>query len=237
MLFRSFIVTDTYRRTGGSADSERLLFYVDNTTKQIVYRKQLDRFTIEYTLPDAPQDVVELIKVSKNIYGGITALYCYDDGAGGLLTGSFTAMPGVDTVAIGTDNGLFSSLSLIPTIGTVANFLLKQGSVPFSSKDEGNLVPSTASIIDFVLRLNIVNLQEQTSSGSMTLGTGTVSDFSLKSVINNLEEQTSNGLLAATTATVLTFLIKTTVIEISQYGIESAELVPTSGTIISFTLG
>src|SRR5690606_6423249 len=80
------VVTDTYRRTGGSADSERLLFYVDNTTKQIVYRRQDDRYQTVYTLPAAPADVVELLKVSKNLYGGLTVLYCYDDGTGELVT-------------------------------------------------------------------------------------------------------------------------------------------------------
>src|SRR5690554_415311 len=84
------IVTDTYRRTGGSADSERLLFYVDNTSKQIVYRRQNDRYQVAYALPSAPADIVELLKVSKNIYGGLTVLYCYDDGTGRLKTGSLT---------------------------------------------------------------------------------------------------------------------------------------------------
>src|SRR5690554_2053224 len=101
--YTPFIVTDTYRRTGGSADSERLLFYVDNTTKQIVYRRQNDRYQTAYTLPAAPSDVVEILKVSKNLYGGLTVLYCYDDGTGDLKTGSFTARAAEDVVHVNTD--------------------------------------------------------------------------------------------------------------------------------------
>src|SRR5690554_2588102 len=55
------IVTDTYARTYGSAASERLLFYVNGTTNQIEYRRQLDRYNVAYQLPNAPADVVEIL--------------------------------------------------------------------------------------------------------------------------------------------------------------------------------
>jgi len=158
--FNPQVITNTYRRTGSIGDSEILLFYVDNATKQIVYRKQLDRFGVTYTLPEAPSDVIELLKVSKNLYGGITVLYCYDDGSGGLLTGSTTARSNVDELHIGTDDNIKDKSSTTPLSGSLLSFTIKLGSVLVSAYEESSSAPTTGQIINFTLRPAQVTMED-----------------------------------------------------------------------------
>ena len=231
------IVTDTYRRTGGSADSERLLFYVDNNTKQIVYRRQDDRYQTVYTLPSAPADVVELLKVSKNLYGGLTALYVYEDGTGQLTTGSFTARSDVAQVHIGSDGNQTSPAEIKPKSAEVINFTLKAGLKSVDVIDTTELLPTSATITNFSLRDNTVSLNEQTSSANIVPAAATVTNFELKSTIRPLQDQVSSASFLADTASINAFLLKDTLIYVEPYETESAELTPTSATITNFSLG
>ena len=234
--YNPFIVTDTYRRTGGSGDSERLLFYVDNTTKQIVYRRQLDRFTIEYTLPDAPQDVVELIKVSKNIYGGLTVLYCYDDGAGGLLTGSFTATAGEDVMHIGTDDTLVSHATLSPLSGSLLSFKLGVALVLYQATEATSLIPFSGSLVGFELRSSN-NFLEPMSETLLVSTEGNILNFELKSSTVSLLDQNSTATLAVGTGSILNFTLVVTKIATEPANADTATLVSSSGTLTTFTLG
>jgi len=231
------IVTDTYRRTGGSEDSERLLFYVDNTAKQIVYRRQLDRFQTVYTLPSAPSDVVELLKVSKNLYGGLTVLYCYDDGAGGLLTGSFTARDFANGVNIGTDGFVKEKTKFQPSEGTVLSFVLMISSVETGNQVSATqLTPSNGSILEFNIRSSTIKLNPQTSSGSIaSITNGTIDAFSIKESIIFVEQSASGSLSVNADGSIDSFALKETLIEVSEQDI--AELLVGTGDITTFTLG
>lgn len=231
------IVTDTYRRVGGSVNSERVLFYVDNTTKQIVYRRQNDRYQIVYALPSAPADIVELLKVSKNLYGGLTALYCYDDGTGSLKTGSFTARDDEDVVNIGTDRHPESQASVTAASGSIVDFVLKSNVKETEHVDKVSFIPDSGTIIDFVLRENTVNLNNKTCTASVSPATGTISDFSLKSVQIDAEPQKSSASISVTSGIMQDFLLKQTLISIDSYGVEDAEMTVVSGQIANFFLG
>jgi len=237
------IVTDTYRRTGGSSDSERLLFYVDNTTKQIVYRKQLDRFGVVYTLPAAPQDIVELLKVSKNLYGGLTVLYCYDDGAGGLLTGSFTARDFVDGIHIGTDGFVKETYSLFQEKdGTIETFNIKQAKLFIEALELISPVSGNGLITDFILESKTVHLNTQTSEDSIifvidgTIGTFAIVDES-DPVILLSDQQNSNTFIANTDGDIQSFVLKNSIIQIPQQTELAIELLISAGTVNTFTLG
>jgi hypothetical protein len=238
------VVTDTYTRTGGSASSERLLFYVDDATKQIVYRKQLDRYQTVYTLPNAPSDGVEILKISKNLYGGLTVLYCYDNagtglGGGSLVTSSFTARASVDGVNIGTDGTLVSSQTVVPSTGSITGFVLKEAIISVGEQSSsGSLTQGTGLITNFEIRSSILNLNEQTDSASLVNNTGaSVTNFELKDSIVNLEEQTdSASLVNSTGASVTNFELKVTLIQLSSEA-EQSTLTPSTGSISVFTLG
>ena len=237
--YNPVIVTDSYDRTSTSITSERLLFYVDNATKQIVYRRQLDRFQTVYTLPAAPSDVVELIKVSKNIYGGLTVLYCYDDGAGGLLTGSFTATDGVDRLNVGTDGRLVEEASLYAGAGTILSFGLKDAVISTNPVDDSSILAyGLGSILNFDVRSSEVMLQEQTSTDTLAAGTGSVLNFNIKDVRILTEEQKDNTAMVPTASSgaILNFNIKDVLIQLSNE-LESATVSASIGTLLNFNLG
>jgi len=239
--YNPFIVTDTYIRSGDSADSERLLFYVNNTTKQIVYRKQLDRFTIEYTLPDAPQDIVELIKVSKNIYGGITALYCYDDGAGGLLTGSFTAKMIDNQVDPGTDGFQKSKVSLVTSVATFVNFSLAVKGLQALYSDSLNLLPTNANLSGFFLGQKVANIFA-TDTPDLSFGTADLVEFLLEFVpppeIYLLVDTGNLENISFIESTLISFSLKETILTLNIDASENiTNIAITSATLTSFSLG
>jgi len=237
--YNPFIVTDTYRRTGGSADSERLLFYVDNTTKQIVYRRQLDRFTIKYTLPDAPQDVVELIKVSKNIYGGITALYCYEESPGVLTTGSFTALLSSEELALGTDGEIGGIVSLETNTAFLENFSIAVKRLQVSANDSTSLQQSSSTLNSFSIESSLVNTASS-SSTSFGLITAGLQDFLLESSVTpvNLSEQTdATNALVVSDAALLGFSLKVIKITFSAVPDTTVTLANTSASLNNFELG
>lgn len=228
------IVTDTYLRLGGPAASARILFYVDNTTKQVVYRLQDDRFGVVYTLPNAPSDVVEILKVSKNLYGGLTVLYVYEDSPGNLTTGSFTARDAVDVVNIGTDGNQKSRGELSATSGYVSSFLLVVRLKEAVVTNTAALAPATGTISDFKLGNN--RLEGGVSRATLSSSTGTVSDFSLKGQ-RTLYETGDAAELESLTGEVTDFFLKETLIELSSYGVEEAELTAVTGQVTDFLLG
>ena len=206
------IVTDTYYRKGGSADSERFLFYVNSATNQVVYRKQNDRYGIEYSLPASSGDVVELLKVSKNLYGGLTVLYCYEDSPENLTTESFTARPGEDIAHIGTDGKLLSISNISASSASLFNFSLEIKGFKVSLIDTASLVPDNANILKFVLRSSIVELE-----------------------LTEPTEQAIN--LSITSATVESFLLETVQVEVPILLEEASfNLSITSSDVISFSL-
>ena len=241
--YNPFIVTDNYTRGSDSTASERLLFYVKDSTKQIVYRKQLDRFEVEYTLPDAPQDVVELLKVSKNIYGGLTVLYCYDDGAGGLLTGSFTARDFVDGIHIGSDGFVKEQYSeFMPKEGTILSFSIKDSVVFLSlTEDSTDLLPGNGTIPIFVLKSSILEFNEQTDSSSIfSITNGSIDNFVLLAQdpeVSTEDQEDVGSLVINTDGTISTFLLKVTKIVAPEQTDPTIELVTSAGVVDTFTLG
>lgn len=231
-----YIVTDTYRRTGGSADSERLLFYVDNTTKQIVYRRQNDRYQTSYPLPAAPNDVVEILKVSKNIYGGLTVLYVYEDN-GQLTTGSFTARFAEDAVAIGTDGDIVDSLEQKVLSGTVTLFSLKEGAVNVAGESSSMLSGISGAITFFELRPAQIFLNEQEDTSAVLANSGTVSLFELKSSLINVGPFESSSNILHSSGDITLFNLAFSRIDIESFEGESTSVVPISGDITTFNLG
>jgi hypothetical protein len=232
------IVTDTYIRTGGSADSTRILFYVDASTNQTVYRLQADRFGVVYTLPNAPQNVIELLKVSKNLYGGLTVLYTYDDTTGALVTGSFTALDGTKRMHIGSDGNDISRSSMNPVSSEITTFTLKIGAVEVLVEEAPVFQPATGTIF-FELKSPQLLLQEQTdSSVPLAAASASISTFLLGVSKVTLQEQTDSSVpLAAASASVVTFLLKQTIVVLTPQTGDTATLSGATGSIATFTLG
>lgn len=233
------IVTDTYIRTGGSADSTRILFYVDNATKQIVYRLQADRFGTVYTLPNAPQNVVEILKVSKNLYGGLTVLYVYDDTTGSLVTGSFTALYGTDKIHIGSDGNDLSQGFMAPSFSEIILFTLKLSTVNTLAVENSAFQASSATVSSFSLEAVEENLQTQTSlTVPFLVASASVTSFVLKSSIINLNTQTSVApAFVPSTANITTFLLKETVISLNTQTSSATTMSTSTSSITTFTLG
>jgi hypothetical protein len=234
------IVTDSYTRTGSAADSTRILFYIDASTNQIVYRLQADRFGVVYTLPNAPQAVVEILKVSKNLYGGLTVLYVYDDTTGELVTGSFTALDGTDRLRIGSDGNDVSRNLMTPSFSELTLFSLKEAVVSTSAQvNLNNLQFTSGAITNFELRPAQVFLNTQTSTAvPLSSASGSVTNFFLKSAVVSAGTQTSNATpLTYGTGTVTNFVLKETLISLNPQSSTAVTLSSTSGSLTTFTLG
>lgn len=248
------VVTDTYRRTGGSADSTRILFYVDNTTKQIVYRLQDDRFGVVYTLPNASSDVVEILKVSKNIYGGITVLYVYEESPGNLTTGSFTARPFASGVHVGTDARLLSeSKPSAPVQSSVTQFRLGQGAVRVDVENATFASPSASQIITFGIRPAQVSMEDLGAVSPVSIRGkqagatyGSITDFDIKSSVIYLEDvakapiEANSSIPVPTSSSILQFNLRLdAVIKLSNAPSlsEGRDLEAASASIITFTIG
>src|SRR5690554_297548 len=233
------IVTDTYRRTGGSADSERLLFYVDNTTKQIVYRRQNDRYQTAYALPSAPSDVVEILKVSKNIYGGLTVLYCYDDGLGNLETGSFTASVGPNTHGIGADDNIVDNF-ILSTEGSLPYFSLKKAAVRTFDTSKSELYESSGAVLLFELKDSRINLSGGVSTSSFQSNSADVLQFSLdvERVPVSFTAEPSSSALSQDDAQITSFELRVARTPVFLDGGEdSVQFSQQSGTVTNFSLG
>jgi len=236
------IVTDTYRRTGGSADSERLLFYVDDATKQIVYRRQADRYGVVYNLPSAPSEIVEILKVSKNLYGGLTVLYVYESSPGHLSTGSFTARNLASGVEVGSDNNQVSSTAIKPVDGSITSFNLEHALVSVNAVNSSVLKPATGTIRDFQLQAANRDFDLGLSSATMTVNTGTVTpDFELRVAITHVPLSAENDLatLSINTGTILPnfeLRVARTPIYLGER-VSAASLSATSGAMTTFSLG
>jgi len=233
--FAPHIVTDTYRRTGGPADSERFLFYVSSSTNQIVYRRQNDRYGVEYALPSAPSDVVDLLKVSKNLYGGLTVVYCYES-SGELEVGSFTARYAVDAVAIGTDGRLEDTVTMLPTSGSVTEFRLKIAGIPATASETAEMSVSSGAITNFELRSAQLYLDAEVDTVTMSPTSGTISSFTLKDILVTSEEIVDTSTMSVTSGTIPSFVLKEARIDINAEE-DPVTMLVSSGTITSFTLG
>lgn len=120
--------TRNYKRGSSTADSERILFYIKTSTKQVVYRKQTERFLMEHTLPSAPQDVQELLVVGKDLLGGLTVVGVYEDPTDGIKAYSWTAINDLSDVVIDDDRYMiedpnFSVEEVRATISYVFSFV------------------------------------------------------------------------------------------------------------------
>lgn len=232
------IVTDNYYRTASSIISERLLFYVKDSTKQIVYRKQNDRYQTEYTLPSAPSDVVEILKVSKNLYGGLTVLYCYESG-GELVTGSFTARPATDTVETATDRGGYREdvPVFISGSASIPAFELKVSVInPEDTVEQLTVMGSgSVSLTNFLVKDTEVQRSAEDSVVSLTTGSGTVTNFSVKLAQQLLEASETQEVLTTGTVTMSNFLVKVALIAFDAE--DSVTFQGSSGTITNFSLG
>lgn len=229
------IVTDTYRRTGGSADSTRYLFYVDVVTKQIVYRAQLDRFGVVYTLPNAPSDVVELLKVSKNLYGGLTALYSYEESPGKLSTGSFTAKMPDDKVDPGTDGFQKSSAAIGIAEAGFKQFILKVGGVILAPEDLVSLYISDATLPTFFFGEKTSEIEAEDIASVIILDAD-LSEFSLKSsTIDTLAEDEAT--ISITDAEMKQFSLKETLIPLEAKDSNTATITITDTSLLTFSLG
>ena len=230
------IVTDSYHRTAPSISSERLLFYIKTSTKQLVYRKQLDRYQIEYTLPDAPSDIVELFEVSKNLYGGLTTLFCYENVSGDLVTGSFTARAEADVIKLGTDGNLSDEGKFSVVSGTIPSFVLKLGLIGQEATDSSSFVISSGTISSFDIASTELFLSEQTDTASFGVSSGTVSSFNIREPIVRTEEQTDSSTFLTTSGTLSEFELRVAVLSLSSEA-ESSTFSVSSGTLTTFTLG
>lgn len=241
--YTPYIVTDNYNRLLDSSQSERLLFFVKDSTKQIVYYRQSDRYDIEYTLPDAPNDVVEILKVSKNIYGGLTVLYCYEDTSGDLVTGSFTARSSADEVNINTDRNFDSRAETQPTQGSVTSFTFKLASIQTSGDSSALASPITGTLNNFELRsANIMFTAEPDStSATPAASSGSVSNFVFKSSLIDLEPEIDNtsAVPSAASGAVSNFTLKETLIIINTLDVDTVTATPssTTGSVSGFVLG
>lgn len=237
--YTPYIVTDNYYRTASSIISERLLFYVKDSTKQIVYRKQNDRYQTEYTLPSAPSDVVEILKVSKNLYGGLTVLYCYEDVSGDLVTGSFTARPAPDTVETATDRGGYREDVPVFISGSanLPAFELKVSVInPEDTVEQLTLIGSgSASLTNFLIKNTEVQKSAEDSQLMLTTGSGTVTNFSVQLAQQLLEASETQEVFTTGTVTMSNFLVKVALIPFDAE--DSVTFQGSSGTITNFSLG
>src|SRR5690554_710587 len=230
------IVTDSYIRTGGTTGSTRILFYVDNATKQIVYRLQDDRFGVVYTMPSAPGDIVEILKVSKNLYGGLTVLYCYEDSPGSLKTGSFTARSAEDQVEVGTDG--FQDIDTVAVkAGTIVGMSIgiKEGLITAGERNSLALSSQGLVFTDFLILTKEINLPPKEDSISLNSGDLLFSNFLIKSVVRVFEDQRDAVELASDSLTMPTFTIAEALISTEAY--DSISLEATSITFSTFSIG
>jgi hypothetical protein len=232
------IVTDNYYRTSANITSERLLFYVKASTNQIVYRKQNDRYQVEYSLPSAPADVVEILKVSKNLYGGLTVLYCYESG-GELVTGSFTARPAPDTVETATDRGGHREdlPMFLAGAASIPAFELKVSVInPEDTVDQVSIIDSgSVSLTGFLVKDTEVQRSAEDSVVSLTTGSGAVTNFSVQLAQQLVEASEEQTMFTTGSVSLSNFLVKVALITFDAE--ESATIQGSSGTITNFSLG
>lgn len=232
------IVTDTYRRTGGSDASTRFLFYIKASTKQIVYRKQLDRFEIEYQVPNAPADVVEILRVSKNIYGGLTVLYVYEDVSGDLVTGSFTARSNADQATLGTDGEIEAGASFSAKSGEVTAFDMAETLVTVNAASLATFNATGGSVTAFdvgtvqtILGNDLPPVPDITDTAIFAANSSTITfDVRDPQVIFTAEVDTSS--FTATGETITFDLAETLVNFVAET--ETVSFTANSGSITSF---
>lgn len=216
------IVTDTYRRTGDSADSERLLFYVDNATNQMVYRKQLDRYQTAYQLPSSPSDVVEILKVSKNLYGGLTVLYVYEDTPGSLLTGSYTARSAPDTVTLNTDGTFEPSEAEVSVVSSSLETLSIVEGLVGSSAESSSEVSVEGYTIALSVRSNEIDLRGTSDSASVSPSFGGLSNLEIKSSVITTDVQNDFAAVSTTSGNLSKLEIAKTLIITHQEDLEAS---------------
>lgn len=230
------IVTTTYRRTGGAGDSERLLFYVDGNTQQIVYRRQLDRYGSVYNLPVVSGGVVELLKVSKNLYGGLTAVYATEVSAGVLQTGSFTARDFAGGVNLGTDGTPIDVAVPVAYAGIPVAFNLRPALVTFTSTSTVGISASSGTVLGFKVVSKIIERSAVPDTTQFLASAGTVPVFEIKSVQRLLTAPTEQGTQLPNLGAVPTFNINLTLIEMLDNP-ETIQITSTTGSVNTFTIG
>lgn len=203
------IVSDTYYRQGGTADSERFLFYIKESNQEIVYRRQTERYQTEYSLGNT-DDAVEIMTISKNIYGGLTVMYCVDDGSGGLVTQSLTARHAPDTVALGTEKE-YTDTILLESSYSQTKFSTKEALVKPEILNEG-IVLGLSYVGDlFEVRDNKITLSG--ISDSFNVGSSYSENlFEVKESLIQTEAQT-NGLSVGTSYTQTSFFTQEALIK------------------------
>lgn len=71
--------TRAYKRAGSTTDSERLVFYCDDTGILKMLR-QAERFQNAYAVGTQPAPMLELLQATKSLFGGLIVVGAYRDG-------------------------------------------------------------------------------------------------------------------------------------------------------------
>ena len=192
-----------------------------------------------YTLPSAPSDVVEILRVSKNLYGGLTVLYCYDDGSGNLETGSFTAAVGPNTLGIGTDNNIVDNF-ILSTEGSLPYLSLKEAAVRTFDTSKSELNESSGSVLLFELKDSRIDLSGGVSASSFQSSSADVLQFSLdvERVPVYFTAEPSSSTFSQEDAQITSFELRVARTPVFLDGVEdSVQFSQQSGTVTNFSLG
>lgn len=228
------LVSTSYRRVG-PVTSERLLFYLDTTSGLVVYRRQSDRYGIKHQLPPTSAPAVELLKASKNLYGGITCVVgC---GVGELAVENLTALPDVDTLHIGTDTNNTSSAVGNVLTGAVPSFDIAEKAVRVLPVEYPRLTLSTGALVSFNIRPRTVVYYFEPSAGTVSAVSGNVLQFDIlfEDPEVNVAYAPPGRILTPVAGSILQFTVKETLIRYSQGDAGAVAL--STGNLLQFDIG
>jgi len=170
----------------------------------------------------------------------LTVLYCYDDGTGGLLTGSFTARASVDGVLVGSDGQQVDSSSMSEVSAEVISFNLRAAVLKNSAINTASMSAISSTLISLSIKSKIIIAEPVINTASMEASQASLDALSIVFIPPPevyTEEQIDTASMLATSATLQDLLIKQTLITAESYGAETATMSSVSSALVTFTLG
>jgi len=116
--------TDNYWRLGGSAASERFMFFVEDPSRKIVAYRQLDRYDVKYVInPEDSREVLELLQVSKTLDGGLAVVAAVQEVDGSVVQVVWVSREnGANSKHVNSDRDIWSAATMQLSSGAVSQF-------------------------------------------------------------------------------------------------------------------
>lgn len=233
------ICSTRYFKTQGSADSERIIFYCNPTAGTVHYRRQDDRYTIEYDVDPSVTDVLEVIAASKNIYGGLTVVAARQNVDETVELISWTARQDATNikVIVGSDRDNYDVVgTLSVTSATLPIFSIADALIFARDTDTTTLSITGFSLADMAIQ-DSTNTVAQTNLLGLAPSTATTSDIAIVDTVNTVAA--SEPLMALTFPSVSLggISIQAALVTVTSYGPDLLGLTSLSGTLSGATIG